>query len=118
MTSIFNCCYPNLNQRAIADEQLGEDITNELTIGTSPINLLMTINNQRRLIKLYTIEYSNPSAKLWVKHGLANDINSFAFALPAGNHLYINTSQASQPLSVFCSSGTAKVKLTIVNSKE
>jgi hypothetical protein len=110
---IVNYCYPNLNQNAI-EEQLGEDITTELTIGTSPIILLSIINTNRRLIKLFTIQYSNPSTKLWVRHGVGVSASNSSFALPE-NRLYENSSQASRPLSVVTSLGTALLRFTVVN---
>jgi len=114
---IFNCCYPNLNQNSnqntSASEHLGEDITNELLIDELPLVLLSTINFNRKLIKIYTQQYSDPSNQLWVRHH-SNINNGFAFPLPL-HRLYVNNSQASQPLSLVCSSGTALIKFTVVN---
>jgi len=114
MVKIINYCYTNLNQRFNANESLSEDITNEITIGTSPILLLSTINLARKIIKIFTVEYSNPLTKLWVRHGTNVSINNSGFALPA-NRFYINTSQASRPLSLVCNTGTALVRFTVVN---
>lgn len=114
MVRIINCCYANLSQKNTANELLGEDITNEILIGTSPIILLASANLDRKIIKLFTFQYSNKSAQLWVCHGSSIGASNAAFALPE-NNLYINTSQASRPLSVMMSEGTALIKLTVVN---
>ena len=115
MVRIVNCCYTNLNQKNNAvDETLGEDITNEIIIGVSPVTLLSVVNPNRRIIKLYTSEYSNPLAVLWVRHGTGINQNNFTLAIP-NNHFYVNKSQALQPLSAMCSEGTALIKFTVVN---
>lgn len=114
MVKIVNCCYTNLNQKSFANEALGEDVVNEIIVGTSPIILLSTINLNRKIVKLYTAEYSSELTQLWVRHGININISNSAFALPV-KHLYVNSSQASQPLSVVCSAGTARLKLTVVN---
>lgn len=114
MVKIANCCYTNLNQRNTADEPLGEDITNEILVGTSPVNILSSINLNRRIIKIYTAEYSDKLAQVWVRHGTNVSAINSAFALPL-KYLYVNTNQASRPLSVVCSTGTALLRLTVVN---
>lgn len=115
MIKIVNCCYTNLNQRNTnSDEPIGEDITNEITIGTSPINILSAVNLNRKVIKLYTVEFSDMLAQVWLRHGINVNASNFAFALPS-KYLYVNSSQASRPLSVVCSAGTALLKFTVVN---
>lgn len=114
MVRIVNHCYTNLNQKSVVDEVLGEDITTEITLGTSPIVLLASVNLSRKVIKLFTFEYSDKSAQLWVRHGTGVNISNAAFALP-DNKLYVNTSQASRPLSVLLSAGIGLLKLTVVN---
>jgi len=113
MVRIVNCCYSNLKQN-IANTILGEDITTEIIVGTSPIILLASVNLNRKIVKLFSVQYSNKLAQLWVRHGINININNAAFAMPE-NYLYINTSQASQPLSIVMSAGTALVKFTVVN---
>jgi hypothetical protein len=116
MVKIVNCCYTNLNQQNIADFILGEDITTEITVGTSPIILLASINTNRKIVKLFSIQYSDKLAQLWVRHGtnINSIINNGAFAIPE-KYLYVNNSQASRPLSIVMSEGTALIKLTVVN---
>lgn len=117
MVRITNCCYyPNLNQSINSEnvEQLGEDITNQITVDTSPTILLSTVNPNRKIIKIYTQAYSERSTQLWVHHGIDTNINNFAFPLPL-NYLYVVNSQACQPLSLLCSTGTALIKFTVVN---
>lgn len=114
MTRIVNCCYANLNCRGTIDEALGEDITNEIIIGILPVLLLTATSLNRKIIKLYTAEYSNRLTKLWVRHGTNVTQDNGAFALPS-NYLYVNTSQASQPLSVVCGEGSAIIRVTVVN---
>lgn len=114
MVRIVNCCCNNLNHKTIIDEVLGEDITNEITINTSPTTLLTAVNLNRKIIRLYTVEFSNPTALIWVRHGTNISFNNASFPLPV-KRLYENTSQASRPLSVICSQGTALIKLTVVN---
>jgi len=115
MVKIVNWCggYSNLNQRN-TEEQLGEDITTQLTVGTSSIILLSTINLSRKLIKLFTVEYSEPLTQLWVRHGTGVSVNNSGFALPE-NRLYENSLQASRPLSLVTNIGTALIKFTVVN---
>jgi len=119
MIKIVNCCCENLNQKSLlnSNEPLGEDITNEILIGTSPTILLSAINTNRKIIKIYTQQYSDELTQLWVLHGTNININNFAFALPV-NSLYVDTSQASQPLSVMSSIGFATIKLTVVNANK
>lgn len=114
MVRIVNCCYLNLNQKNAANELLGDDITNEITIGTSPTTLLSTASSNRRIVKIYSMQYSNPLALLWVRHGSNASASNSSFALPMW-HLYENLLQASRPLSVACSEGTALLRLTVVN---
>ena len=114
MVRVVNCCYTNLNHRNSVDEQLSEDITNEISINTSPILLLSTINLTRRIIKIFTVQYSDPLTQLWVRHGTNVSVNNAGFALPE-KRLYINSSQASRPLSMVCNMGTALVRFTVVN---
>ncbi len=112
MIRIINCCYPNLNQHN--NELLSEDITNQITVGTSPLILLSAINLNRIIIKIFTIKYSNPLTQLWVRHGTSVTVNNSSFALPE-KKLYVDSSQASRPLSIVCNTGTALISFTIVN---
>ena len=112
MVRIVNYCYSNLNYRS--DEILGDDITNEITVGTSSLNLLSTVNLNRKLIRLYAVEFSNSLAALWIRHGTNATLINSSFALFVRD-FYENTSQASRPLSVICSEGTAVIKFTVVN---
>ena len=114
MVRIVNCCYPNLNQKSVIDELLGEDITTEITVEISPIILLASANLNRKIIKLFTLQYSDKLARLWVRHGTSVSASNAAFAIPE-NKLYVNSSQASRPLSVAMSEGTALIRLTVVN---
>lgn len=114
MVRIVNHCYTNLNYKSAVDEMVGDDITNEIMVGTSPTNLLSAVNLNRKLIKLYAVEYSNPLALLWIRHGTNASLNNSSFPLLM-RHLYENVSQASRPLSVICSEGTALLRLTVVN---
>ena len=114
MVRIVNCCYLNLNHKNAANELLGDDITNEITIGTSPTILLSTANANRRIVKIYSLQYSNPLALVWVRHGSGANASNSSFALPM-RRLYENSLQASRPLSVVCSEGTALLLLTVVN---
>lgn len=113
MVEIHNCCHANL-RRSFTDEILGEDITNQLTIGTTPTLLLSIVNLSRRLIKIYSVQYSDPAALLWIRHSSNVSIDNASFPLPV-RRLYINSSQASRPLSVMCTTGTAIIKFTVVN---
>ena len=114
MVKIVNCCYTNLNQQNIADVILGEDITTEITVGTSPIILLASVNVNRKIVKLFSTQYSKKLAQLWVRHGTNINVNNAAFVIPE-RYLYINNSQASRPLSVVMSEGTGEFRLTVVN---
>jgi len=114
MVRIVNHCYSNLNYKNVVDEMLGEDVTNEIIIGTSSTNLLSAVNLNRKLVRLYVVEFSNPLALLWIRHGTNASLSNSSFALFVRD-FYENTSQASRPLSVICSEGTATIKLTVVN---
>jgi hypothetical protein len=114
MVRIVNHCYTNLNQNNVVDEALGDDITSEIIIGNTPVTLLSNGNSNRKIIKIYTSGHSNPLTVLWVRHGIDINQSNFTLAIPS-NHLYVNTSQASRPLSVMCSEGTALIKFTVVN---
>ena len=112
MVQIICCCNENLNRNS--NKPLSDEITNELLIGTSPIILLSTINLKRKIIKLYIVQSSHPSNKIWVQHGKSININNFAFPLLL-QKLYVNELQAHQPLSVVSNEGTALLKFTVVN---
>lgn len=114
MVRIVNHCYSNLNYKSVAEEILGDDITNEITIGMSPTTLLSTVDLNRRIVKLYVVQLSSPLAGIWVQHSTNITESDASFLLPTKN-MYITTSQASHPLSVVCSEGTALLKLTVVN---
>ena len=114
MVRIVNCCYLNLNHKSVVNELLGDDINNEITIGTSSTTLLSTVNSNRKIIKIYPVQYANPLALVWVRHGIGASSSNASFALPMWR-LYENILQASRPLSVACSEGTALLRLTVVN---
>lgn len=114
MVKIVNYCHTNLNQKSAVNEPLGEDITSEIIVGTSPIILLNNVSLDRKIVKLFTTQYSSKLAKLWVRHGTSVSQSNAAFAMPE-NNLYVNSSQASRSLSVVMSAGTAVIKLTVVN---
>lgn len=114
MVRIVNHCYSNLNYKSVADEILGDDITNEITVGTSSVNLLSTVSLNRKLVRVYVAGFSNPLALLWIRHGTNATLINSSFALFVRD-FYENTSQASRPLSVICSEGTALIRLTVVN---
>jgi hypothetical protein len=111
----INCCCDDLNRKIESESStLGSDITNEITITTTPTILLSTINLNRKIIKIYFAQHFNPLALLWIQHGINSNPSKFTFALPLKN-LYIDSSQANQPLSAYCSEGEALIKLTVVN---
>jgi hypothetical protein len=114
MSRIINCCYPDLNKRSSIDEPLGNDITTEITVGISPLILLSVANLNRKIIKIFTVNYSDILTRLWVQHGTNVSVNNFGFALPK-NHLYFDNLQASRPLSLVTNVGTALIKFTVVN---
>jgi hypothetical protein len=116
MVRIINyCCCDDLHRKTENELlTLGNDITNEITITTNPTILLSTINLNRKLIKIYTANCSNPLGVMWIQHGIDANLNSFGFALPV-QKLYENSVQANQPLSVYCSSGIATIRFTVVN---
>ncbi len=109
-----HCCSNNLNYKNVLEDVLGDDITNEIIINTSPTTLLATVSLSRKLIKLYVVNCSNPLAVVWVRHGTGATATNVSFPLPM-KHLYENTSQANRPLSVVCSEGTALLRLTVAN---
>lgn len=113
MIKIINCCYPNLNQRNNANELLGDDVTTERSVGASP-TLILPANANRRVIKIYCVQFSDPLAQLWLHHGSITNANNFAFPLLL-KHLFVDTSQAARALSSFCSNGTALLRITEVN---
>lgn len=114
MVKIVNSCYTNLNQENAGNDVLAEDITNEILVGISPVILLANINVNRKIVKLFTLGYSDKSARLWVRHGTNVSTQNAAFFMPE-NNLYVNDSQSSRPLSVVMSAGTALLRLTVVN---
>lgn len=112
MARIVSFCCNNLNHKGFIDEASGDDITTEITIGAAPVALLSAVDPNRKIIRIYSIQYSNPLALVWIRHGDSG--SNFSFPLPL-RHLYENTSQATRSLSAFCTDGTALLRFTVVN---
>lgn len=114
MVRITDYCCNNLNYKSALEDVLGDDITNEIVINILPTTLLATVNLSRKLVKLYVLSCSNPLTLVWVRHGTGVTGANASFPLPV-KHLYENTSQATRPLTVTCSEGTALLRLTVAN---
>lgn len=92
---------------------LGEDITIQVVITTSP-TLILPANSNRRLLKIYVLTLSVQATELWLRHGTTISLANSGFQLPL-RHLFVNTSQASQALSGICTTGTATIRVTTAN---
>jgi len=112
MVRIINCCYSNLNYKS-DNETLGEDITTQITVTSSPI-LILPANSNRRILKIYVLNLSNQLAELWLRHGTNISVLNSTFQVPL-KYLFTNTTQAAQALSGICTTGAATIRVTTVN---
>lgn len=107
----MNCCN-NLN-RNVASELLRDDVVTTNTVGTSSITLL-SANANRRMIKIYCLSLTIPSAELWIRYGTGATLLNSAHPLLLRNLLVVDWAQAANAISAVCSAGTAQLRVSSV----
>lgn len=111
----MNCCN-NLNQNTgntAGDrllERLSEDVVTTVVVGTFSTTLLAP-NLNRKIIKIYCLSKSVPSAEIWLNYGSGATLTNSAHPLPLRNLLVVDSLQAVNAISAICSSGTAQLRV-------
>lgn len=110
----MNCCN-NLNRNVVGNstvgERLTEDFTTTVTVLTSSTTLLIA-NPNRRIIKVYCLSLTVPSAEVWIRHGTGATLLNSAHPLLLRNLLIVNSAQAANAISAVCSTGTAQLRVS------
>lgn len=107
----MNCCN-NLN-RNVASELLRDDVVTTSTVGTSSVTLLSP-SASRRMIKIYCLSLTVPSAELWIRYGTGATLLNSAHPLLLRNLLVVDWGQAANAISAVCSAGTAQLRVSSV----
>lgn len=109
----MNCCN-NLN-RSISGltvgERLAEDVSTTVTVSTSSTTLLIA-NPNRRIIKVYCLSLTVPSAEIWIRYGTGATLLNSAHPLLFRNLLIVDSAQAANAISAVCSAGTAQLRVS------
>lgn len=113
----MNCCN-NLNRSisspAVGErlpERLTEDFTATVTVSTSSTTLLIA-NPNRRIIKVYCLSLTVPSAEIWIRYGTGATLLNSSHPLLLRNLLIVNSAQAANAISAICSAGTAQLRVS------
>jgi hypothetical protein len=115
---IVDCCN-NLNsgdnQGVATVERLTEDVASTVNVTTASTAVL-TANTNRRIVKIYVMSLSVPSAEIWIRYGAtpATLLNS-SHSLPLRYLLVIDSPQAANAISAICSIGTAQVRVSVAD---
>lgn len=109
----MNCCN-NLNrQLATINERLTEDVVTTVNVSSSS-TIILNANVNRRIIKIYALSLSLPSAEIWIRYGAGATLVNSAHPLPLRNLLIVDSAQAANAVSAICSSGTAQLRVSSV----
>lgn len=112
----MNCCN-NLNRNSGISsagqlaERLTEDVSATVIVTTSSTTLL-SANPNRRIIKVYLLSLTVPSAEIWMRYGTGATLFNSAHPLPFKNLLVIDFAQAANAISAVCSAGTAQIRVS------
>ena len=109
----LNCCN-NLNQQQGGTTILGNDVVTSASVSTSS-TLLLSANSNRRMVKLYLVSLSVPTAELWIRYGVAATMLNCTHPLPLRNLLIVEA-QAANNISAICSAGVAQVRVSSVEA--
>lgn len=112
----MNCCN-NLN-RNIGVPTVGESLAERLTedfVVTVPVSTssttLLNANPSRRIIKVYCLSLTTPSAEIWIRYGAGATLLNSAHPLLLRHLLVVDSPQAANAISAICSSGTAQLRV-------
>jgi hypothetical protein len=112
---IVDCCN-NLNsgnsQGVVTVERLAEDVASVVNVTTTSTTIL-TANANRKVVKLYVLSLSVPSAELWIRYGAAATLLNSSHPLPLRHLLIIDSPQAANAISAICSAGTAQLRVSV-----
>lgn len=109
---IINCCN-NLNyQPGLIAETLGEEVTTEMTVTTSS-TLILPANLNRRIIKIYTVAFSDKLTRFWLKYSTNANLVGATHPIPL-DYLLVEKSQAVKAISGICSIGSALLRVSTV----
>jgi hypothetical protein len=113
----MNCCnnlnrgvgVPSVGERPI--ERLTDDLPTTVTVSTSSTTLL-TANPNRRIIKIYCLSLTVPSAEVWIRYGTGATLLNSSHPLLFKNLLIVDSGQAANAISAICSVGTAQLRVS------
>ncbi len=108
----MNCCNNlnrNVGERLI--ERLTEDVATTVTVSTSSTTLLSASLN-RRMIKVYCLSLTIPSAEIWIRYGTGATLLNSSHPLLLKHLLIVDSAQAANAISVVCSAGTAQLRVS------
>ncbi|MEZ2280373.1 MAG: hypothetical protein ACBR12_26065 [Microcoleus sp.] len=107
----MNCCN-NLNrQLATINERLTEDVVTTVNVSSSSTTIL-NANANRRIVKIYALSLSLPSAEIWIRYGSGATLVNSAHPLPLRNLLIVDSAQAANAISAICTAGSASVRVS------
>ena len=111
---MINCCN-NLNQRQgdVVTTGLSDDVVTTVSVLNSS-TLLLSANLNRKIVKLYLLSLSVPSAELWIRYGEGATLLNCTHPLPLRNLLIIKP-QAANNISAICSAGVAQIRVSSVD---
>jgi hypothetical protein len=113
----MNCCnnlnrgvgVPSVGERPI--ERLTDDLPTTVTVSTSSTTLL-TANPNRRIIKIYCLSLTVPSAEVWIRYGTGATLLNSSHPLLFKNLLIVDSAQSANAISAVCSAGTAQLRVS------
>ena len=109
----MNCCN-NLNRNinnSTVGERLTEDFTTTVAVSTASTTLLIA-NPNRRIIKIYCLSLTVPSAEIWIRYGTGATLLNSSHPLLFKHLLIVDSSQAANAISAVCSVGTAQLRIS------
>ena len=108
---IVDCCN-NLNPlSATKSEAITEDVTNDVTVSTTS-TLLLPANINRRIVKIYVVNFSEKTTELWIRYGTSASLINTTHPLLLKHLLVIDSSQAAKAISAICTVGTASLRVS------
>lgn len=108
---IVDCCN-NLNSFSSTSlEAITEDTGSNITVTTTS-TLLLPANVNRRIVKLYVVDFSQKATELWIKYGSSASLLNTAHPLLFKHLLIIDTAQAAKAISAICTVGTATLRVS------
>jgi hypothetical protein len=110
----MNCCN-NLNGKIGDGEGIAERLTEDSVVSvsvSSTSTILLNANINRRIVRVYVLSQSVPSAEVWIRYGTGASLINSAHPLFLRNLLVVDSFQAANAISAICSVGTAQLRVS------